>query len=94
MALDAVTAAYKAGAAFSRSVPRPVADLTARALSRAAATISTERRMLVTRHLRRVLPELEGRELDRIVDETFVSYARYWVESFRLPQLTPEKVDF
>ena len=94
MALDAVTAAYKAGAAFSRSVPRPVADLTARALSRAAATISTERRMLVTRHLRRVLPDLEGRELDRIVDETFVSYARYWVESFRLPQLTPEKVDF
>jgi KDO2-lipid IV(A) lauroyltransferase len=50
--------------------------------------------MLVSRHLRRVLPDLEGKALDRIVDETFVSYARYWVESFRLPEMTPEQVDF
>ena len=94
MALDLVTTAYRAGAAFSRTVPRPVADLTARGMSRVAASVSKERRMLVARHLRRADPTLEGRALDRAVDATFDSYARYWVDSFRLPELTPEQVDF
>ena len=94
MALDPVTAAYRAGASFSRSVPRPLAELTAMGLSRVAASVSKERRMLVARHLRRVDPSLSGKELDRAVDATFDSYARYWVESFRLPQLSPEEVDF
>ena len=94
MAFDLVTTAYKSGAAYARSVPRPVVDLTAKALSRAAATASAERRMLVGRHLRRARPGLSGRDLDRAVDATFDSYARYWVDSFRLPSLAPEEVDF
>jgi len=94
MALDPVTAAYRAGAAFSRSVPRPIADLTAIGLSRVAASVSKERRMLVARHLHRADPTLEGKALDRAVDATFDSYARYWIDSFRLPQMSPEEVDF
>jgi len=50
--------------------------------------------MLVARHLRRADPMLEGKALDRAVDATFDSYARYWIDSFRLPQLSPEQVDF
>ena len=92
MAFDLVTTAYKSGAAYARTVPRPIADITAKALSRAAATVSAERRMLVARHLRRARPELTGRDLDRAVDATFDSYARYWIESFRLPQLPPAEV--
>ncbi len=94
MALDPVTAAYRAGAAFTRAVPRPVAEITAKGLSRIAASVSKERRMLVARHLHRADPTLEGKALDRAVDATFDSYARYWIDSFRLPQLTPEQVDF
>ena len=94
MALDPVTAAYRAGAAFSRSVPRPLADLTAKGLSRVAASVSKERRMLVARHLHRADPSLDGKALDRAVNETFDSYARYWIDSFRLPQMSPEEVDF
>ena len=94
MALDPVTAAYRAGAAFSRSVPRPFAEITAKGLSRIAASVSKERRMLVARHLHRADPTLEGKALDRAVDATFDSYARYWIDSFRLPQLSPEQVDF
>ncbi|HEY6532640.1 MAG TPA: phosphatidylinositol mannoside acyltransferase, partial [Acidimicrobiales bacterium] len=60
----------------------------------AAAAASAERRMLVARHLCRARPGLSGVALDRAVDATFDSYARYWVDSFRLPQLTPEEVDF
>lgn len=94
MALDPVTAAYRAGAAFSRAVPRPVAELIAKGLSRVAASVSKERRMLVARHLRRADPTLSGKSLDRAVDATFDSYARYWIDSFRLPQLSVEQVDF
>lgn len=93
MALDLVTTAYRTAAAYSRSVPRPVADLTAKALSRAAAAVSAERRMLVARHLRRARPGLEGRALDKAVDATFDSYARYWIDSFRLPGLPAAEVD-
>ena len=94
MAFDLVTTAYKSGAACARSMPRPLVDLTAKALSRVTATASAERRMLVGRHLRRARPGLSGRALDRAVDATFDSYARYWVDSFRLPDLPPEEVDF
>ena len=93
MAVDLVTTAYKTAATYSRTVPRPVADLTAKALSRAAATVSSERRMLVARHMRRARPELQGRALDRTVDAAFDNYARYWIDSFRLPHLSPEAVD-
>ena len=93
MALDVVTAAYRAGAFVSRTLPSPLADATAKFLSRTAARVSRERRMIVARHLQRVRPELQGRALRRAVDETFESYARYWVESFRLPQMSAAAVD-
>jgi len=94
MALDRVTLAYRAGAAFCRTVPRPLAEVSARGVSRVAASVSKERRMLVARHLHRANPALEGRALDRAVDATFDSYARYWIDSFRLPDLSPEQVDY
>jgi len=93
MGLDPVTAAYRGSAAFVRRVPLPISTVAARVLSRAAAALSKERRMLVARHLRRAVPELEGRALDRAVDATFDSYARFWVESFRLPGTSLETLD-
>ena len=54
----------------------------------AHAPESRARRALVRRHLRRVCgPAISGRELERRVDAAFVSYARYWAESLRLPYL-------
>ena len=40
---------------------------------------------MIERHLRRVDPTLRGLALRRAVQEAFDSYARYWIESFRLP---------
>lgn len=94
MVLDPVSAAYRGASAYSRAVPLPVAGATARVLARAAAAVARERRMLVARHLRRAVgPDLQGRALDRAVDATFDSYARYWVESFRLPGTSSERLD-
>jgi phosphatidylinositol dimannoside acyltransferase len=54
---------------------------------------------MVARHLRRVAafkpdgPQPEGRELARQVNQTFVSYARYWAESLRLPGVTQAELE-
>jgi phosphatidylinositol dimannoside acyltransferase len=90
----AVVHAYRAGAALARVLPEPVAAAAANGIGRAAARLSGDRRTVVERNLRRVVgPELRGRELRRMVDATFASYARYYVESFRLPGLAPAEVE-
>ena len=48
---------------------------------------------MVARHLERAYGRRLGRlEKVQLVDEVFASYARYWVESFRLPGLSAEEV--
>lgn len=50
--------------------------------------------MLVERNLRRVYgPDYGGLALRRSVHRTFLSYGRYWVDSFRLPGLSAEVID-
>jgi KDO2-lipid IV(A) lauroyltransferase len=61
--------------------------------SRIWALNSQERWLLTERNVLRADPTLEGPALRAAVFATFASYARYWVDSFRLPDLTPEQVD-
>jgi KDO2-lipid IV(A) lauroyltransferase len=83
--------AFRVGSGLARGVPGPVADLAARGLGLAAAPIAGERRAQVERNLRRAYDRPLGPlELRRRVARTFESYARYWVESFRLPGTPPE----
>ncbi len=59
-----------------------------------AMRVSRRRARMVARHLRRVRgPELRGRALRRAVRATFVSYAAYWLDTFRLPLATAEDLD-
>jgi KDO2-lipid IV(A) lauroyltransferase len=74
-------------------MPPVVADGMARVAGFGAAHVSPERRAQVERNLRRVYgPEFGGLRLRRAVDETFISYARYWAESFRLPRLSAAQI--
>ncbi|WP_208027780.1 phosphatidylinositol mannoside acyltransferase [Rhabdothermincola sediminis] len=94
MKVEPVSTAYKAAYHFVRSVPRPVADAAALAGSVVAAEVSKERRLLVERNLRRVYgDDFGGRDLRRCVVATFASYARYWVDSFRLPGVSLGTLD-
>jgi KDO2-lipid IV(A) lauroyltransferase len=53
-----------------------------------------ERRAIVIRNLRRIRGErLRGPALERAVQATFESYARYYLESFRLPGRTVAEID-
>jgi KDO2-lipid IV(A) lauroyltransferase len=60
-------------------------NLAARALGALGGVVLRRRRRLVTRNLARVCgPELAGAARRRAVRATFQSYARYWLDTFRL----------
>lgn len=85
--------AFRAGAALSRAVPGPVADAASTVIGRSIAQLPTRKRRVVERNLRRVRPELGRRALRRAVAQTFESYTRYYIESFRLPDVSAEDLD-
>lgn len=86
-------AVYRAGDSIARSLPDRAVLPFAKAVGRAAAIAMPSRRRMVERHQRRVRPHLDQRELKRVVGEVFTSYAHYWIESFRLPEVSPEDLD-
>lgn len=93
MARDRATVAFRAASSVARALPARMATAVAEAGGRSVARLRTERRAQVERNLRRIDPTLRGPALDRAVRATFASYARYWVESFRLPDRTPAELD-
>ncbi len=83
--------AYRTASGFARTLPNFAADGFAVPAGLGANFTRPERRAMIERHLRRVDPTLEGWRLRRAVQDAFDSYARYWIETFRLPTL-PAKV--
>ena len=86
--------AYRAGAAAARAVPEPLAAHGARALGAVLGSALRGRREMIVRHLERVrgrpFGPLERREAIR---KSFDSYARYWLESFRVPYMDKDELD-
>ncbi len=84
---------YVAGWRLVRALPRPVA---AAAFTAGADRAHRRRGAGATRlraNLRRVVgPDLSEAELDELVRAGLRSYARYWMEAFRLPSLSREQV--
>jgi lauroyl/myristoyl acyltransferase len=88
-----VTFAYRAGWAVVRALPE---RLTAW-LFVLGADLAWRRNGKGTRRLRSNLarvvgPEVSPAELDLLVRDALRSYARYWLEAFRLPVLSPERI--
>lgn len=86
--------AYRAGAALANALP----ELAARGLTRtagiAAARTMKDRRLMIARHLQRAYGgALDPASLDAKVEQAFDSYARYWIESFRLGSASPAELD-
>jgi KDO2-lipid IV(A) lauroyltransferase len=86
--------AYRAMAAAARGLPEPLARVAGDTAARAMAEAMGPRRRMVRRHLRRASGgTLRGFALERQVQRAFASYARYWVESFRLSTMSPADLD-
>jgi phosphatidylinositol dimannoside acyltransferase len=82
------------GAYAASAVPAPVALAVARAVGMGAWAVMPTRRAVVARHMARATEGgLSPAGARRAAREAFVSYARYWVESLRLPRTAPAEVD-
>lgn len=88
----ATTGGYRLGALAARAMPGVVAAGLVAPFGAGANFASPERRAMIERHLRRVDPTLRGLRLRRAVQAAFDSYARYWLESFRLSSLSKRAV--
>jgi KDO2-lipid IV(A) lauroyltransferase len=84
----AVEAGYLAGWRLVRALPRPVAWAAFRAAADRAARRRGPGAQRLARNLRHVVgPDISEAALDELVRDGLRSYARYWLEVFRLPSL-------
>ena len=89
----ATVGGYRLGALAARLMPGPVAAGAAISLGLGASFANAERRRMIERHLQRVNPALRGASLRVAVQQAFDSYAKYYVESFRLPTMSRQAVE-
>ena len=87
-----IVGAYKFGSLLSRVVPNAATGIVSSAISLPAFWSSSDKRMMVERHMRRVNPQANQAEIRKMAREVFQSYAHYYLESFRLPSRTADKV--
>ena len=84
---------YKLGSLAARAMPGPFAGVAASMMGLTFAGGMREKREMIERHLVRVNPLLRGSALRVAVQQSFDSYAKYYLESFRLPTLSKRAVD-
>lgn len=87
---------FRAAAWVAARLPRTTAVPAARLLAMAKAVLpgAGPERRLVARHQERARGvALSGGARRRAVRDTYASYGRYWVESLRLPHMSPAAVD-
>ncbi|WP_229398356.1 phosphatidylinositol mannoside acyltransferase [Micromonospora okii] len=84
---------YVAGWRLARALPRPVVAAAFRAGADRAHRSGGPGTARLRANLRRVVgPELPEAELDDLVRRGLRSYARYWMEAFRLPALSRAQI--
>ncbi|NOX28987.1 MAG: phosphatidylinositol mannoside acyltransferase [Actinobacteria bacterium] len=85
--------AYRTGAFLARLLPERIAQALPRSVGPALAKMAPTKAAMLRRHLQRANPNYAGRELDAAVSGGFESYARYYMESFRLPGRSDADLD-
>ncbi len=83
---------FAAGWGAVKSLPGPVAARAFRAAADAAAARNGKGTKQLRRNLRRVVPHATTSELDELVGQGLRSYARYWLETFRLPRMDRDTI--
>ncbi|GHJ08979.1 lipid A biosynthesis lauroyl acyltransferase [Micromonospora humidisoli] len=84
---------YVAGWRLARALPRPVVAAAFRAGADRAHRAGGKGVTRLRANLRRVVgPDLPEPELDALVKQGLRSYARYWMEAFRLPSRSRQQI--
>ena len=85
-------AGYKLASLVARVVPLPVLTGASVGVGSTLARAMKQNRAMVMRHLQRVDPNLSGKRLDVATQQAFVSYTRYYLETFRLTSLSNQQI--
>lgn len=88
----ATVSGYRLGSLLSKTVPSTLTGPLGALLGLPAAVSMRSRRSMVERHMRRANPRARSWEIRRLTQAVFDSYARYYIESFRLPALSKRQV--
>jgi KDO2-lipid IV(A) lauroyltransferase len=84
---------YAAGWRVVRALPRPVAEAVFNAAADRAARGNGPGAQRLRRNLRQVVgPEMPEPALDELVRQGLRSYGRYWMEAFRLPSMSKQRI--
>lgn len=85
---------YRFGSFAIRKIPIAWLPSIARISAGLVKKFSKQRQFLVSRHLTRVNEgAITEKELDEQIGRSFENYARYWVDSARIPQLSNFEID-
>jgi len=84
----------QAAQSAAKHLPRPVAAPLVRAGSRGYARSADQERAVVELNLRRILGDgVDETTIRRSTTQVFENYGRYWLDSLRLVNLTPDQID-
>jgi len=83
---------YRSVAALARVTPKFVIALLTAVLVPVMTIPMRKKRAIVSRHMRRIQPQLSERQIRRAVQKSYESYARYYIETFRLPLLNSKQI--
>lgn len=80
---------FKLGSGLSRMIPLSVAaPIVEKLAALAGPRLMGSKAEQLSRHISRVCPQLEPSEVDELVKGGFGSYGRFWVELFKLPNVS------
>ena len=83
---------YRFASLVARLAPSPVLSGAATTIGGSLARAMKQNKAMVKRHLQRVDPSLTGKQLHDAIQRSFVSYTRYYLETFRLPSLSRQQI--
>jgi KDO2-lipid IV(A) lauroyltransferase len=88
----ALDLSFAAGWGAVKSLPAPFARRAFQAVADVATARDGKGAQQLRRNLRRVVPDAGEAQLDDLVSAGLRSYARYWLETFRLPRMDKRAV--
>jgi lauroyl/myristoyl acyltransferase len=88
----ALDLSFAAGWGAVKSLPSPFARRAFQAVADVATARDGKGAQQLRRNLRRVVPDASAAQLDELVGAGLRSYARYWLETFRLPKMDKRTV--
>ena len=83
---------YRCVAMLTRISPKFVIAVLTAVLVPVVTIAMRKKRTIVSRHMRRIQPQLSDRYIRRAVQKSYESYARYYIETFRLPLLNAKQI--